>query len=176
MHLHVLNIIRMRAGCRHLGGGSMCEAGLWAAGVGGLTLQGACPFPPVSCYCVCIACGGLGCSWEAKLRAGEASLAARNHVICPGSCRSLGKTVNIHLRNGVCVRMNPSGLSDHLQTIKLILYWGQGQKQLQLRPRLGPNAICLFEVKVSVTQAILELTVQIRLALNWWICLLQAPE
>lgn len=158
MHLHVLNIIRKRAGCVLLGGGSMC---VWLVAVGCSgrrgTLRGACPFPPVSCYCVCTACRGLSCSWEVKQRAAEASSAARNHVTCRGSCWRLGKTVNIRLRNGVCVRMNPSGLSDHLPTSKRILCWGRGQKQLQLRPRVDSKGVvlfvCLFENKDSVTQA-----------------------
>lgn len=53
MHLHVLNIIRKRAGCMLLGGGSMCEAG-------GCGLQGeegdasGFPFPPTRILLLCL--------------------------------------------------------------------------------------------------------------------------
>lgn len=84
-----------------------------------VTLHGSHPLPPGSCYCVCTACRGQRCSQGVKQRAGEASLAAQNHMTCPGLPLppEAWRNRKHPLRKGACIRMNPSRLSDHLQTI-----------------------------------------------------------
>lgn len=85
MHLHVLNIIRKRAGCMLLGGGTMCEPG----GCGMQEEEGdapGCLSLPTSALLLC-----LHSLPRPRLFLGSEAESWRGHVTSPGSCRSLGK-------------------------------------------------------------------------------------
>lgn len=118
MHLHVLNIIRKRAGCMLLGGGSMCEAG-------GCRLQGeegdASGFlsPPTRTLLLCLHSLQRPTPKEWSRELGRppslprTTWLAQDFPLPPEAWRNHKHP----LRKGACIRMNPSRLSDHLQTI-----------------------------------------------------------
>lgn len=106
MHLHVLNIIRKRAGYMLLGGGSMCEAG----GCGLQREEGGAPrrLPlPTGVLLLCL----RSLQRPRPLQGCEAERLG-GLLVCPEPCdllmimQELGGTVHIRLRKGLCVRIN----------------------------------------------------------------------